>query len=388
MLFYSIFLRYFLCCIFWKLQKIISIPSKKITKMNNFPEELLKFLDDSKKHLSLNAISQFVNSYNELNENEIKFFEEHLNDCKICKENLYKKYDEEIDKAKTSYEINVNLSTKNHLNFIDKEMNIEGIISKDDGTFFLTFINLPYYLVRQNIRITFPSNDLIIRVVSAELTKKYKISTIDDINLRNNSKVSLAVKITNGKNSGLSQKNKYKYLYASAAAVLIILTVYLLIANPDQSKETKITEIEKPDLMDTDSVPVKQDTIQKIDTIKPTEQKIEIVEKKNPQPKVKISPEFKDNSYLERLVKRDEVKGIIITPEIGDTTRKQITFKWSPLEAVEYDISVVNNKNDEIWGKTLEDTRVTLYQKLDPGVYYWKIYVKGKLQAIGKFYVE
>ena len=357
--------------------------------MNNFPEELLKYLDDSKKHLSLNAISQFVNSYNELNENEKKFLKEHLNDCKICKENLNKKFDEEINKAKTSYEINVNLSTKNHLNFTEKEMNIEGIVSKDDGTFYLTFINLPHYLVRQNIRLTFPSNDLVVRVVAAELAKKYKISTTDDINFRNNLKVSLAVKITDSKNSGLSPKNKYRYLYASAAAVLIILTIYLLIANPEQSEENRIKEIEKPALIiNTDSVSDKQDTIQKMDTLKPTEQKIEVAGQNNPQQKVKIPPEFKDNVSLEKLVKRDEEKGIIISPEIGDTTKKQITFKWSPLEANEYDVSIVNNKNDEIWGKTLEDTRLTLYQKLDPGVYYWKITVKGKLQAVGKFYVD
>ncbi|MEJ2617956.1 MAG: hypothetical protein P8Z35_23575 [Ignavibacteriaceae bacterium] len=145
--------------------------------MNNFPEELLKYLDDSKKHLSTKAISHFITSNTELDDNEIKFFEEHLNECKICRENLYKIFDEEINEGKNSYQIDINLSTKNHINFTDKEKNIEGILSKEDEFFYLTFINLPHYLIKQNIRIKFPENDLIIRIVSAELNRKYKVGT-------------------------------------------------------------------------------------------------------------------------------------------------------------------------------------------------------------------
>ena len=357
--------------------------------MNNFPEELLKYLDDSKKHLSFNAISQFVNSNNDLTENEIKFFEEHLNECKICKANLYKIFDEEISEAKTSYIIDVNLSTKNHLNFTDNEKNIEGILTKEDDSYYLTFINLPHYLIRQNIRIKIPENDLVVRIVSSELNRKYKVDTSGEINFRNNSEVLLDVKIRKLKGSAAFSKKNYRYLYFSAAAALVIVTIYLLIATPNQPKETSLTGIEEPNSeMVTDSVPAKKDTIQKPDTVKPKEPEKQIVEEKGTLSEVKIPPQFKDNSYLERLVNKNKENGIIMNPAIGDTMRKQITFKWSPLEAEEYDVSVVNNKNEEIWGKTLEDPRVTLYQKLDPGVYYWKISVKGKLQAIGKFYVK
>ncbi len=358
--------------------------------MNNFPEELLKFLDDSKKHLSKDAISKFVNSHSDLNESEIKFFEEHLNECKICKENLYKIIDEAIDETKTTYEINVNLSTKNHLNFTDSEKNIEGILSKDEDTLYLTFIDLPSYLAYQNIRVSVPDNNLIIRIVSAELNKKYRVNTNEDINFRNNSAVFLDVSSRRSKASRISAKSGYKYLYISAAAILIIITIYLLIINPNNTKQDKLTEIVKSNpIVMADSVPAKtEDTIQNIDTAKPNEQKLQVVDKKSSQVPVKVPAEFKSNSYLERYVNKDKENGIIINPEIGDTMRKQITFKWSPLEAEEYNMSIVNNKNEEIWSKDLFDTRVTLYQKLDPGLYYWKIAVKGKLQTVGKFFVK
>ncbi len=357
--------------------------------MNNFPEELLKYLDDSKKHLSLKAISHFVNSYNDLNENEIKFFEKHLNECKICKENLYKIFDEEIKEGKTGYQVDINLSTKNHINFTDTEKNIEGILSKEDEFFYLTFINLPHYLVRQNLRVNFPENNLVVRIVSSELNRKYEVSTSGEINFRNESEVLLDVKIRKVKNPRTFSKRSYGYIYISAALVLIVATIYLLIANPEQPKETSSTEIEKPDSeMLVDSSPVKIDTVRKPDTTKPEEREKQVAEKKNPPLQIKTPPEFKNNSYLERLVDKYKENGIIIVPVIGDTLKKQIRFKWSPLEADEYDMSIVNNKNQEIWGKTLEDPRVTLYQKLDPGVYYWKITVKAKLQTIGKFYVK
>ncbi|MFZ0453288.1 MAG: hypothetical protein WAM24_06010 [Ignavibacteriaceae bacterium] len=356
--------------------------------MNNFPEELLKYLDDSKKHLSLKAISQFVNSNNDLNENEIKFFEEHLSECKICKENLYRIFDEEISEGKTTYQVDVNLSTKNHINFTDAEKNIEGILSKEDELYYLTFINLPHYLMRQNLRLKFPGNDLVVRIVSSELNRKYKVITGGEINFRNEFEVLLDVRIRKNKNSGFSKK-KYRFLYIFAAAVLIGATIYLLIAKPEQPKETSSTEIEKPDTeMLFDSVPVQTDTVQKQDITKPEEQEKQSAEKINPQSLVKIPPQFKNNSYLERLVDKYKDNGIIINPAIGDTLKKQINFKWSPLEADEYDMIIVNNKNEEIWGKTLADPRVTVYQKLDPGIYYWKITVKGKLQSVGKFYVE
>ena len=357
--------------------------------MNNFPEELLKYLDDSKKHLSLKAISQFINSNNDLSESEVKFFEEHLNECKACKEHFYKIFDEELSEAKTSYNINVNLSTKNHLSFTDNEKNIEGILSKEEDSFYLTFINLPHYLTGQNIRIKIPETDIVVRIVSSELNRKYKVDISGDISLRNNSEVQLDVKIRKLKSSGSLTKKNFRYLYISAAAVLIIATIYLLIVKPEQPKETESVQIEKPDSpVITDSAPVKKDTLQKPDTAMQSSQVKKEPEKKNPQVNAKIPSEFKDNSYLEHLVDRDKAKGIIIDPAIGDTMKKQITFKWSPLEADEYDISLVNNKNEEIWGKTMEDPRVTLYQKLEPGIYYWKISVKGKLQAVGKFYVK
>ena len=357
--------------------------------MNNFPEELLKYLDDTKKHLSLKAILHFVASYNELNENEIKFFEEHLNECKICKENLYKIFDEEISEGKNSYQIDVNLSTKNYINFTDKEKNIEGILSKDDEFFNLTFINLPHYLIRQNVRIKFPENNLVVRIVCSELNRKYKVSTVSEINFRNETEVLLDVKISKVNGSRSFSKKNYRFIYMLVASVLIIATIYLLIANPEQPKETSSTEIEKPDSeVSVNTSPVKTDTVQKPDTTKPAEQEKQVAEKRNPHLNVKIPPEFKNNSNLERLVNKYKENGIIIMPVIGDTLRKQIRFKWSPLEADEYDMSIVNNKNEEIWGKTLEDPRVTVYQKLDPGIYYWKITVKGKLQTVGKFYVD
>ena len=88
------------------------------------------------------------------------------------------------------------------------------------------------------------------------------------------------------------------------------------------------------------------------------------------------------------------VRSGVVFPEAGISwlvseietlpVRPQDRFQVKPA-----DIRIFREEIEPYWrGKTLEDPRVTLYQKLDPGVYYWKISVKGKLQAIGKFYVK
>ncbi len=350
--------------------------------MNDFPEEFLKFLDDSRKHLSTAAISQFVNSSNELTENELEFIGEHLNKCKNCRENLNNIFDEALDKNKTTFEFNVNLSTRNLLNFTDNEKQIDGIISKENDEFYLTFLKLPSYLENENIRISLASENLIIRITPVNLNKKYKIDTDNDIDLRDITKVNIDFIIKHVKRS-VSLKNKvYKYWYTYT--VIIALVVYLLIFQPNKNNPVQPAKeiIPKPNII-IDTPVVKK--VPKIDTVI---SKKEIAEQPKSPLQTKLAPEFKNNSKLEGLVNKFKDNGIIINPAIGDTLKKQIYFKWAPLETETYDMTIVDNKNNEIWSKELFDARVTLLQKLDPGLYYWKLTVKGKLQTVGKFYVK
>lgn len=352
--------------------------------MSNNEQEFFKLTDNSRKHLSITAISNYVNLNNDFTDSELKFIEEHLNRCKICRENLNDIFDQEFDKDNKEYEIDVNMSTRNHLNFIENERNIDGIISKDDDSFYLIFVKLPSYIENKNIRISLQESGLIIRIVSACTNKKYKMYSGENVNLKNNSRVYIEV----GKQAkkSISSKNKVSRYWYTLASVLIIAVIYFIAIHQGKTKQTKSAEKVKPDLMVfADSQNVKKGNVQKPDTVKGKDQ---VIGKTSSALQVKVAPEFKNNSFLEAYVNRSKENGIIIAPVNGDTLSRQITFRWAPLETKIYTISVVNNKNEEMWGKALFDTRVTLMQKLDPGLYYWKITANGKLQTVGKFFVE
>ena len=352
--------------------------------MNDFPEEFLKFLDDSRKHLSAAAISQFVNSADSLTISELEFIGEHLNKCKNCREYLNNIFDEALEKNKTTFEIHVNVSTKNLLNFTDNEKQIDGIISKENNEFYLSFLKLPSYLENENIRVSLTSENLIIRITPVNLNKKYKIDTDKDIDLRDSTEVYIDFIIRHVKRSASLKSKIYKYWYTYTAVIALI--IYLIIFQPVKNNPTKLSKEFNPKPKAVIDTPVvKKDTAAKIDTAVSKE---EIAETPKAPLQTKLAPGFKNDSHLESLVNKFKGNGIIINPGLGDTLKKQIYFKWAPLETETYDVSIVDNKDNEIWGKKLFDARVTLLQKLDPGVYYWKIAVKGKLQAVGKFYVK
>ncbi len=156
--------------------------------MNNFPEQFLKYLDDSKKHISGEGISKYADINSDLTEAERIFIEEHIDKCKSCQEKLNQFFDEAVEKEKKSFEIDAALSTNNYLNFTDNENNIDGIISKEDDIFYLNFIKLPQYLENGSIRLYIPVNGIIIRIVSAKSNKKYKIESSGEFKFKKHSK--------------------------------------------------------------------------------------------------------------------------------------------------------------------------------------------------------
>ena len=290
--------------------------------MNNFPEEFLKFLDDSQKHLSSDSISQFASSNNNLTESELEFLEDHLSNCKNCRENLNNIFDEKLYKSKTTFEIDVNLSTKNLLNFTDNEKKIDGIISKENNEFYLTFVKLPSYLENANIRISLPGGNLIIRTFLSKLNKKYKIESEEDIDLRNNSKVYIDFSVNKVKSPGSLKNKVYKYWYVFTTVVLVII-LYLII-KPGKTNQVQSGEDIKQNhkVIIGSSIAEKESNL-KLDTVTAKEK---IVKTNRIPSQIKVEPEFRNNSFLENYVNMNKENGIIINPVIGDTLRKQITF--------------------------------------------------------------
>ena len=173
--------------------------------------------------------------------------------------------------------------------------------------------------------------------------------------------------------------------YAAAAVILITMffAVYYLFIKKD---EVLITEKDKPEMIiDTSKNLAEHDSTGKPQIVEPEK-------KRQEKPEEKIQPEsFTANDVLENFINRNirsETKINILQPGIGDTVSLPITFKWNRQTDAGYnELIIVNNKNKSLYQVEISGEEITIDKKLSEGLYYWKILVKNKLEAVGKFYI-
>lgn len=98
--------------------------------------------------------------------------------------------------------------------------------------------------------------------------------------------------------------------------------------------------------------------------------------------------DFAVSQVLENFINRN-VRGEpavkISAPQPGDTIILPSRFEWES-SAEEFELAVMNNKNQTVFNVKLSDKSYWLEREFKPGLYYWKILVDGKLEAVGKFY--
>ncbi|MEW5799790.1 MAG: hypothetical protein AB1728_12375 [Bacteroidota bacterium] len=100
---------------------------------------------------------------------------------------------------------------------------------------------------------------------------------------------------------------------------------------------------------------------------------------------------FIPNQILENFIERTvrSSSGImLIAPNIGDTIVFPFTFKWKGNNAGKnIAVTVVDNKNSEVWKETSSSSELISEKKLAPGLYYIKLQLGEKLVYVGKFVV-
>jgi len=101
--------------------------------------------------------------------------------------------------------------------------------------------------------------------------------------------------------------------------------------------------------------------------------------------------DFAVNNVLENFVSRNvrsEASIKITLPQIGDTLNVPINFKWKTTKKEKFGFELVDNRNKQIVNETLTENEYTFPDKLNPGLYYWKVLTDDKLGAVGKFYIK
>ena len=101
----------------------------------------------------------------------------------------------------------------------------------------------------------------------------------------------------------------------------------------------------------------------------------------------KLIPNQVLENFIERTL-RSASDVSILSPGMGDTISMPFTFKWEGEKRGKgCTLTIVDNKNGEVWTKTTSASEVVLKNKLEPGLYYLKLEVNEKLVRVGKFFV-
>jgi len=90
-------------------------------------------------------------------------------------------------------------------------------------------------------------------------------------------------------------------------------------------------------------------------------------------------------NFIERTV-RSTQNVSLLAPAAGETLSTPYTITWQGSKKI-YTLTVVNNKNADVWKKTTSSFEIVLDSKLDAGLYYLKLEVNEKLVQVRKFVV-
>ena len=78
----------------------------------------------------------------------------------------------------------------------------------------------------------------------------------------------------------------------------------------------------------------------------------------------------------------------VFHPKNGENTTGQIKFEWeNDITDVIY-LKILNNKGDELFAFETQEQDFSFNQKLEPGLYYWKLESEDDLLHVGKFFFK
>lgn len=256
-------------------------------------EEYLSLLDDSKEHLSNQAIATYQNLTELLSAKEKSFIERHIEDCNECKSKFATIQAENLEMDNISEE----------------------------------------------------------RVI---LKERKKITNI--FSLRSVVKYSVAAAIVFG---------------------ILFIADYIFLNEKTVNKKSPIAH-------NLDSLKNSKDSISSL----------HIVENENNRTdEIAVDGEnFAENNILENFISRNirsEKTVEIISPKIGAEVGTKIKFEWERIAPIgQPKLTIVDNKNLQVYEITVAGNTLTIDKKFKPGLYYWKLTSDDKLEAVGKFYVK
>jgi hypothetical protein len=103
-----------------------------------------------------------------------------------------------------------------------------------------------------------------------------------------------------------------------------------------------------------------------------------------------LASRFEPSPNLEDLVGMPlrSVSPASSLPPSGAVVKNPVRLTWQVAIPGPYAVSVLDNTDRVVFDTTLALSRVSVLERLGPGLYYWKIVAGGRLQLVSKFVVR
>lgn len=358
--------------------------------VDKFLADYNKNLNAQNAHLSYEELSAFILQDSAFSQKEKNFVIHHLENCTECTSKYVQIFDYEFICTETLLlQTKVLLTTNpDSVVFYSKDKQIELELSIEKSRLRAVFHRLPVHCIGRNISLMIsglPSKNRIVNVQVDEAIYFIKVIELDNNKIETVS-IEVGEDLENQNKPETLQAVSFSWhLYAAAAVILLFLgSAVMLYMN--QTPEPQITETAVPQKTNSDTVKIVESKKKE-----PSSKRIDVsLPKQTSEPKI-LAENFVENPLLENFIDQNYRSANVITdlfPVSGDTLRRPFTFKWkSETTGVIYKISVLNNRNKEVWQQSGGEQTVFLDKALSPGLYYWKLLVNDNLFTVRKFYV-
>jgi hypothetical protein len=103
-----------------------------------------------------------------------------------------------------------------------------------------------------------------------------------------------------------------------------------------------------------------------------------------------IAANFVESPNLENIVgsntRASDVR--IVSPVIGARVRGDVVFKWEGDTPGSLTLKILDNREAVVKKARVQESQYILREKLQEGLYYWKLEGEGELLAVGKFVIR
>ena len=366
-------------------------------------------IDDSIKHLTVEAITSYINYFDQLSLFEVEHADNHISKCSECQKKYNEIFDRLLDESYNIHSLSLfnnslSDSAPNEVSFEDISNNFRMTIYKNNNDDYILIFNLIPHSVHNNmIRIVINELHLTFRFLNIDVRKEYKIDLPVDTLVDSISEIAVDILITTSRTT-FPKKSERRFNFVSMIALLFISIVfisslfYFFNNKKSNNDEVFLMTHTRKEMLDTDGNRRHQredeSGQQQSNNVESTNDSTSAVDSVfNTRPEdVKVKNEFSRNYILERNVDIVDTtgKGIaIISPNLDDTLHNSIRLRWMDAgKNIAYGISIVDNKNHIMYKNTIRGNDLIYSGKLKPGLYYWNIFVDNQLKQTGKFLVE